>query len=230
MTEIQMRLFAMSDEKYKIFQQKLIPEIEADAVIGVRMPQLRAYAKELAGRREAEEFLSSLPHRYYDENNLHAALLCHRRDFSEALRLTEEFLPYIDNWATCDMFFPPVFARHADEMIPVIKGWIASGETYTVRYGIEALMRMFLDERFDASYLDLVASVRSDEYYVNMMVAWFFATALAKQYDTTLPYIEERRLVSWTHNKAVQKALESRRIDASAKVHLRKLKIPRERG
>ncbi len=222
---IRTRLFAMQDEDYRRFHAKLIPNVAPEAVIGVRTPALRKYAKELAGTPEAEAFLKELPHRYYEENNLHGFLIEKRRDFDGALAETDRFLPYIDNWATCDMFCPKVFGAHLPELYVKIKSWTKSAHTYTVRFGIGLLMRFYLDEHFAPAYPSLVAEIRSDEYYVNMMIAWYFATALAKRYDEILPYIEEQCLDRWTHNKAIQKAIESDRISGERKAYLRTLKI-----
>lgn len=222
---IRTRLFAMQDANYRRFHAALIPNVEPETVIGVRTPALRKYAKELAGTPEAEAFLKELPHRYYEENNLHGFLIEKRRDFDGALAETERFLPYIDNWATCDMFCPKVFGAHLSALYEKIGAWIKSDHTYTVRFGIGLLMRFYLDEHFAPAYPSLVAEIRSDEYYINMMIAWYFATALAKRYDEILPYIEEQRLDRWTHNKAIQKAIESDRISGERKSYLRTLKI-----
>jgi len=222
---IRTRLFAMQDTAYRRFHTALIPTVDPEAVIGVRTPALRKYARELFGTAEAEAFLRTLPHRYYEENNLHGFLIEKIRDFDTVLAQTERFLPYIDNWATCDMFCPKIFAAHLPELYEKIKFWINASHTYTVRFGIGMLMRFYLDEQFDSAYPSLVADIRSDEYYVNMMIAWYFATALAKRYDQILPYIESHRLDKWTHNKAIQKAIESDRISIDRKAYLRTLKI-----
>ena len=224
MTPIQQRLFALQDLVYREFHCGLIPNVPAEAIIGIRTPALRALARELSGTPEAEAFLSSLPHEYYEENNLHGFLICRIRDYSACVREIDRFLPYVDNWATCDSMSPQCFARHPEELIADIRRWIADDRTYTVRFGLRCLMNHFLDERFRPKYLELAASVRSEEYYVNMMVAWFFATALAKQYDAALPYLENRRLDQWVHNKTIQKARESFRITPEQKEYLRSLK------
>ena len=230
-TEIQKRLRNMSDEKYADFQAKLTPGIDRDRFIGVRTPQLRAFAKELVkGRSEdispetVEQFLAQLPHKYFDENQLHAFMISEIKDFDRCMDMTETFLPYVNNWATCDQLSPKVFAKHKAELLDHIYRWIDSGETYTIRFGIGMLMEHFLDGDFDVSYLERVAQIRSEEYYVNMMIAWYFATALAKQYGPALAMIEENRLDLWTHNKAIQKAIESRRITPEQKEYLRSLK------
>ena len=217
-------LFALQDTEYQVFQSKLMPTIPPETVIGVRTPLLRKRAKELAGTPQAEHFLQSLPHRYYEENNLHAFLIEQIRDYDTALAETERFLPYINNWATCDCFCPKVFAQHKKELLVPIRRWLDSGEAYTVRYGMEMLMRYYLDDAFRPEYLEWVADVRSTEYYINMMRAWYFATALAKQPDAALPWLTEKRLDLWTHNKAIQKAVESRRIPPGMKQLLRGLR------
>ena len=224
-TMFQERLFDLQDLGYRDFQAKLIPTVEPETVIGVRTPELRKLARELAKTADIQPFLDSLPHQYYDECNLHAFLIEQCKDFDRAIALLDAFLPYVDNWATCDLCSPKVFAKHLPELLPHIERWIASGKTYTIRFGLETLMRYYLDGAFQTSYLELAASLRSGEYYVNMMIAWFFATALAKQYDAALPYLEERRMEPWTHNKAIQKAVESRRITPERKGYLKSLKI-----
>lgn len=225
MTEIQKRLFEMQDLKYRDFHSRLMPNIDKDLVIGVRTPQLRKFAAEVSKSGSAAEFITVLPHKYYEENNLHAMLIGHIKDYDATIIETERFLPFIDNWATCDMFKPKIFNRNKDKLIDKIYEWIDSDSVYTVRYAIGMLMKFFLDEDFDTKYLDTVATVKSDEYYINMMIAWYFATALAKQYDDAIKVIENRRLDPWTHNKAIQKAIESYRIDKGTKDYLRLLKI-----
>ena len=224
MTPIQQELFALQDTAYRDFQSKLIPNIDPESAIGVRTPALRALAKRLAGSPEAEAFLRELPHAYFDENQLHAFLLCEEKSFETCLAQVERFLPYVDNWATCDQLSPKVFRKEAEKLLPSIRAWIRSEETYTIRFGLGMLMQHFLDERFDPAYPELAAAVRSDEYYVNMMIAWYFATALAKQYDAVIPYIEQNRLGVWTHNKAIQKCVESRRISPEQKAYLKTLR------
>ena len=223
--EILKTLFALQDLKYRDFQAKLMPTVDPETVIGVRTPELRRLAKEYAKTPESREFLKLLPHRYYEENNLHGFLLETVKDYGQAMEYVENFLPYINNWATCVMVCPKVFGKHLPELLEKIRVWIASGETYTVRFGLGMLMRFYLDEAFRPEYLELAASLRSEEYYVNMMTAWYFATALAKQYGAALPYLQERRLDPWTHNKTIQKALESRRISEEQKTCLRALRI-----
>lgn len=226
--EIRAHLFAMQDEEYRNFHANLIPNVDKETIIGVRVPELRKYAKKIAAHSRVEEFLSELPHRYYDENNVHTFIVEQIKDYEECLRQVERFLPYVDNWATCDMWAPKVFAKHTDELLAHIREWIASQETYTVRFGLGMLMRLYLGEAFKTEYLELAASVKSDEYYVKMMIAWFFATALSKQYEAALPYLQERRLSGWVHNKTIQKACESCRIAPDRKEQMRSLKMERD--
>ena len=222
---VQARLFALQDTEYRDFQCRLIPNVDPNTVIGVRTPELRKFAKDFAKEPEAAEFLRILPHRYFEENNLHGFLIERMKDYDRVIAALDAFLPFVDNWATCDQLRPGVFAKRPPQLREQIQIWMASGHTYTVRFGIEMLMCLYLDDAFLQEYLDWVAAIRSDEYYVNMMTAWFFATALAKQYDAALPYIEERRLAPWTHNKAIQKAVESYRIADAQKAYLRSLKV-----
>ena len=224
MTAIQERLFALQDTAYRDFTSKLTPTVDQATFIGVRMPALKALAKELKDTPEAAEFLTELPHRYFEENNLHAFLLNLIRDFDTALEMIEAFLPYVDNWSTCDTLSPKAFAKNPEKLVPTIDKWLASGETYTMRYGVKCLMNYFLNDLFRTDYADMVAAVQSGEYYVNMMRAWYFATALAKQYDAAVPYFEEQRLDLWTHNKAIQKAVESYRVTDEHKAYLKTLK------
>lgn len=223
-TVIREKLFELRDEEYKSFHAKLIPTVPAETIIGVRTPVLRKYAKEMSKDPQIDGFLTDLPHKYYDENNLHGFIIEQYKDYGECLTAVERFLPCIDNWATCDMMAPKVFGRHTEKLIIPIHKWIASEDTYTIRFAMNMLMRFYLDDKFKPEYLELVSGVKSEEYYVNMMVAWYFATALAKQYDAALPYLEERRLSVWTHNKTIQKACESYRITAEQKAYLRGLK------
>ena len=227
---VQARLFALQDTEYRDFQCRLIPNVAPNTVIGVRTPVLRKFAKDFAKEPEAAEFLRILPHRYFEENNLHGFLIERMKDYDRVIAALDAFLPFVDNWATCDQLRPGVFAKRPPQLREQIQIWMASGHTYTVRFGIEMLMCLYLDDAFLQEYLDWIAAIRSDEYYVNMMTAWFFATALAKQYDAALPYIEERRLAPWTHNKAIQKAVESYRITDEQKAYLRSLKVKYTRG
>ena len=228
---LQEKLWALRDEKYADFSAKLIPEADRAHFIGVRTPDIRKLAKENYGTKEAESFLGVLPHAYFDEDQLHAFLISNDKDFDSCLRRVCDFLPYVDNWATCDQMNPKVFGKpkYRDAMLAQIKKWLRSKKKYEVRFGIRMLMCYFLDDAFDPKYLDLVAKIRSEEYYINMMIAWYFATALAKQYDAVIPYIEQRRLPEWTHNKTIQKAIESRRITAEQKEYLRSLRRRKER-
>ncbi len=223
--EIRNRLDELKDEEYGDFQTKLIPTKDRAFFIGVRTPRLRKYAKELVKNQEVEGFLSDLPHKYFDENQLHGFIISEIKDYDACLEEVNRFLPYVDNWATCDQLSPKVFKKHRSRLLKEIKTWIKSKETYTVRFAIEMLMTHFLDEDFDPKYLEMVSKVRSEEYYVKMMVAWYFATALAKQYDEALPYIERKRLEPWTHNKTIRKSVESFRITDEQKAYLKRLKL-----
>lgn len=225
--DIRSELFELQDIKYRDFQKKLIPTVEEESIIGVRTPELRKLAKKLAKQGESGEFLAALPHTYFDENQLHAFLVSEEKDFDRCVLETERFLPYVDNWATCDQMSPKVFKKHRRELLPCIERWIASDRTYTVRFAVGMLMEHFLEEDFDLRYAEMAANIRSEEYYINMMIAWYFATALAKQYERVLPFIEEQRLAPWTHNKAIQKAVESRRISPEQKAYLKTLKVPK---
>ena len=218
------RLSALAEPEYADFSAKLTPNIPRERFLGVRVPKIRALAKELAGTPEAREFLRSLPHKYHEENFLHGFLVERVRGFDECAAELERFLPYIDNWAVCDCVTPPALKRDLPRLEALSRRWIASGETYTVRFGIRMLMAFFLDAAFKPEYPALVASVESGEYYVKMMAAWYFATALAKQYEAALPFIERGLPDAWTHNKAIQKAIESRRITEEQKEYLRGLK------
>ena len=217
------RLFEMQDTGYRDFQRRLIPDIPKEKVIGVRTPALRKLAKELAGTEEAAAFILQLPHKYYEEDNLHTFLICEMKDYDDCMAEVERFLPYIDNWATCDCFTPKVFKKHRAEVYEKIKQWLGSAETYTVRFGIVTLMD-YLKTDFEKQMLSLVADIRSEEYYINMATAWYFSMALVWQYNAALPYLTEERLDKWTHNKSIQKATESRQIDDKTKEYLRTLK------
>lgn len=225
MTPLQDKLFALQDKQYAAFQAKLTPGVPEDSFIGIRVPVLRKFAKEFAKEAECEDFLQQLPHQYYDENMLHGLLISQIKDYEDCIRLTDCFLPYVDNWAVCDIMSPKVFAKYKNELLANAKIWSQSSHVYTCRFGIEMLMSHYLDKEFKAEYLEIPASVMSDEYYVKMMVAWFFATALAKQWEATIPYIEQKRLAPWAHNKTIQKAIESYRISSEQKEYLRTLKI-----
>lgn len=227
---VQTRLLALQDLKYREFQIKLMPTVDPAAVIGVRTPALRSFAKAFAKTPEAAAFLRQLPHTYYEENNLHGLLIGAMKDYGQTVAALDAFLPYVDNWATCDLLSPQAFKKHPPELPGEIRRWMAGRHPYTVRFGMEALMSFYLDDHFRPEYLDWVAEVRSEEYYVNTMIAWYFATALAKQYDAAVPYLQERRLAPWTHNKAIQKAIESYRVTGEQKAYLRSLKVPKDKG
>lgn len=222
---LQERLLSLRDEAYAAFQRRLLPTVAGDKIIGVRTPALRALVKEIRGTQEAEGFMQQLPHDTFEENNLHAFLLEGIGDFDEALRRVEAFLPYIDNWATCDQLRPRAFKKEPDQLLAAIQRYLKDDRPYVIRFGVEMLMCHFMDERFENRFLSWVADMRSEEYYVNMMIAWYFATALTKQYEAALPYIRQRKLEKWTHNKAIQKAIESRQIPAEHKALLRTLKV-----
>lgn len=223
--EIREELFRLQDIKYRDFQGKLIPTVAPDTVIGVRTPELRKYAKELLKREDIADFLNDLPHKYFDENQLHAFIISGMKDYDACVNEVQRFLPFVDNWATCDQMSPKVFKKHKKDLLEEINNWLNSGETYIIRFAVGMLMEHFLDEDFDKSYPEMVSKIRSDEYYVNMMTAWYFATALAKQYESILPYIEDKKLDVWTHNKAIQKSVESYRITPEQKEYLKTLKI-----
>lgn len=218
-------LLALAEEAYGDFQSKIVPNIERERIIGIRIPVLRQLAKKLKNAPEVKSFFSSLPHKYYEENILHIILIEDIKDYNECMAEIERFLPYMDCWAVTDDKVPKVLAKHRDELIKDVYRWVQSKETYTCRYGLHMLMSQYLDADFKPEYLELAAGVRSEEYYVNMMNAWYFATALAKQWDATIPYIEKYKLDSWTHNKTIQKAIESFRVTDEHKAYLRSLRI-----
>ena len=222
---VQEKLFELQDEKYRDFHAALMPTIDKETVIGVRSPQLKKFAKEFYKSGDYESYLKILPHKYYEENNLHGLLIEQIKDYPSCIAALDRFLPYIDNWATCDMIALRTVKNHLDIFIQEVCRWIASDHPYIVRFGIGMLMRYYLDEQFKPEYPKKVAEVKSDEYYVNMMRAWYFATALAKQYDQIIPYLEEQRLDTWTHNKTIQKAIESYRITPEQKIYLRTLRV-----
>ncbi len=223
-TPIQDQLFAQRDETYAAFQRKLIPTISPETVIGVRTPFLRSLAKQLAKKENIGEFLHTLPHSFFEENQLHAFIIAGMRNYEQCMTELESFLPYIDNWATCDQLSPIVLKKHTTELLDNIRRWLDSSHPYTVRFAIGMLMRYYLDDAFEPKYLEWVASIRSEEFYIRMMIAWYFATALAKQYDATIPYLENKELDVWTHRKTIQKAVESFRITDEQKIYLRTLK------
>ena len=223
-SEIRKELKKLQDKGYREMQVTIIPTLEADSIIGVRTPALRQLAKEFAKREDISEFLTDLPHKFFEENQLHAFILSGMKDAESCIRLVDEFLPYVDNWATCDQMSPKVFKKHKQLLLEYVDKWIRSEHTYVKRFAIGMLMEHFLDEDFKTSYLTKVSKIRSEEYYVNMMIAWYFATALAKQYEDTLPFIEKQKLDKWTHNKSIQKAVESYRITPEQKEYLKTLK------
>lgn len=223
--KVQQDLFTMQDLKYRNFHAKLMPTVDKDSVIGVRVPMLRAYAKKFGKTEEAKQFLEILPHQYYEENNLHGLLIDQMKDYELCIEELIRFLPYINNWATCDILSVKAVKGHLDSYIKNIYQWLESDYTYTIRFGINMLMRYYLEEEFKIEYPEKVAAIRSEEYYVNMVRAWYFATALAKKYDQVLPFLEEQKMDVWTHNKTIQKAIESYRITLEQKEYLRTLKI-----
>ncbi len=218
------KLIKLKDEKYKEFQSKLVPNINKDTIIGIRTPELRNIAKEIFNSDEREVFLNDLPHKYYEENLIHFFIISMIKDFDVCIKEVEKFLPYVDCWPVSDQASPKVFKKHHDKLLPYVKKWIKSKHIYTSRFGIRILMNEYLGDDFKKEYLDLVASVKSEDYYLKMMVAWYFATALAKQYEEIIPYFEEKRLDDWIHKKAIQKACESFRVSDSHKEYLKKLK------
>lgn len=224
MNSIQIDLMSMKDEKYRLFQCNLMPTVAPEKVIGVRTPLLRVYAKKIFCSGEYEAFLQTLPHEYYEEDNLHAFLIEKILDFDRVIKELDQFLPHVNNWATCDSMNPKIFAKHLPELLCKIREWIASKHAYAVRFGIGMLMKYYLGTAYSTEYPALVASVNSEEYYIKMMVAWYFATALAMQYETVIPFLQEHRLDVWTHNKAIQKAVESNRIPGWTKEYLKTLK------
>jgi 3-methyladenine DNA glycosylase AlkD len=224
MTHLQEELFKLQDTEYRDFNSSLIPGIDKETVIGIRTPVLRKFAKEYAKSGETEQFMRELPHEFYEENNLHMMLIGQIKDYDECISELEKFLPYIDNWATCDSPLPKCFDKNKEDVLEWAKNWIATDATYVKRYGMGVMMRLFLDEDFKEEYIQLVASVKSEEYYVNMMIAWYMATALAKQWDAAIPYIQERRLSEWVHRKSIQKAVESYRITPEQKEYLKGLR------
>lgn len=219
------KLYDMQDKKYLDFQSKLIPNIDKDSIIGVRSPDLKKMAKDMYKSDTYKLFLDELPHKYFEENQLHSFIISEIKDYNDCVSLINKFLPYVDNWATCDQLNPKCLKKDLDNLIIEIKKWIKSSDTYTIRFGIITLMRYFLDDKFDKSYLELVCNIKSSEYYVNMMISWFFATALAKQYDSTIYIIENKILDDWTHNKTIQKCIESNRITLDKKEYLKSMKV-----
>ena len=226
--DLRRKLYDLQDLKYRDMQLKTIPTAEPETVIGVRTPALRIMAKEVLKSGDYKGFLEELPHQYFEENQLHSFIISGIKDLDIAMEELEKFLPFVENWATCDQMSPKIFTKHRDLLLTHIKKWIKSEKTYTVRFGVKMLMEHFLDDDYDPCYPEMVAKIRSEEYYVNMMIAWYFATALAEQYESILPFIEEKKLDDWTHNKAIQKSVESRRITAEQKAYLKSLKVVRK--
>lgn len=221
-------LYGLQDLKYRDMQIRIIPTLDPETIVGVRTPELRTIAKEMVKTGDHTDFMKELPHEYFEENQLHAFIISGMKDFDECMAELEKFLPYVDNWATCDQMSPKIFRKKKEELLIHIEEWIKSDRTYTVRFGVGMLMEHFLDGDYDPEYPEMVAKLRSEEYYINMMIAWYFATALAKQYESVLPYIEEKRLDDWTHNKTIQKSIESNRISDEQKQYLKSLKITRK--
>ena len=217
-------LFSKQDKQYRDFQASLIPNIDKNLMIGVRTPELKKIAKEIGDTSLGKAFIETLSHSYFEENQLHAFIVSNIKDYQSCLNEVKRFLPYIDNWATCDQLCPKVFSKHKEELINEIKEWLKSGHLYTKRFAIKMLMSFYLDDSFNKEHLKLVSNIKSEEYYLNMMIAWYFATALAKQYDSTIKYLEDKKLSPWVHNKTIQKALESYRINDEQKAYLRTLK------
>ena len=223
--KINKELFNLQDKKYRDFQGKLLPTVSPDSIIGVRTPELRKLTKKFAKEEKISEFLNNLPHKYFDENQLHAFIISEIKDYKKCIEELNKFLPFIDNWATCDQLSPKIFKKNKADLLKEINKWISSTHTYTVRFGIGMLMQHFLDEDFDIKYPKTIAKIRSEEYYINMMIAWYFATALAKQYESIIPFIENKKLDKWTHNRSIQKSVESYRITPEQKEYLKSLKL-----
>lgn len=218
-------LFKLQEQNYKEFESKLIPTVDKEFFIGIRTPVLCKFVKKFFQDKDAQDFLNELPHKYFEENSIHALLISEIKNFDECLRAIKNFLPYVDNWATCDSISPKIFKQHTDELDAEILNWLHAEQPYAIRFGLSMLMKFYLDEKFTERYLEQAAKVDSDDYYVKMMAAWFFATALAKHFDVAIKFLTERRLPKWIHNKTIQKALESRRITAEQKIKLRGLRI-----
>ena len=223
MSSIKDKLFKLQDKEYKFFQEKIISTVNPDTIIGVRTPELRKLAKILI-KEDYTSFLKELPHKYFDENQLHAFIISEIKNYDECILHINNFLPYIDNWATCDQLSPKIFKKNTDKLLDHIKLWIKSKEPYIIRFGVGMLMQYYLDDNFNEEYLKMVSKIKSNEYYVNMMIAWYFATALAKQYKSTINYIENKKLDIWIHNKTIQKAVDSYRITEEQKEYLKSLK------
>ena len=223
-SKIQKQLFELADKKYAEFQAKLTPTVDKDLFIGVRVPDVRKLAKELYKSNQYVTFIKELPHKFYDENMLHGLILSEFKDYDECVAEVDKFLPFVDNWAVCDIMSPKCFKKNKDKLLQKIIEWSKSDAVYTSRFGVEMLMSHYLDDDFKVEYLEIPARVKLDDYYSKMMVAWFFATALTKQWDATIPYIEAGKLETWTHNKTIQKTRESLRITDEQKAYLKTLK------
>ena len=225
MADLHKKLYDLQDLKYRDMQIRIIPNLDPESIIGVRTPELKRMAKELLKAGDYKDFLKELPHQYFEENQLQAFIISEIKELDECMEELEKFLPYVDNWATCDQMSPRIFKKNKEVLLTHIQKWLSSERTYTLRFGVGMLMQHFLDEDYDPKYPEMVSEIRSEEYYVNMMIAWYFATALAKQYESILPFLEERKLDDWTHNKAIQKSVESRRITEEQKNYLKSLKV-----
>lgn len=223
--QITNKLLLLQDLNYREFHAKLIPNVSKESIIGVKNPNVKQVAKEIIKNHDEELFIGNLPHKYYEENNLHSYIICECKDYNKTIKLLDDFLPYVDNWATCDIITPKIFKKNRDKLLTEIERWINSNNTYIIRFGIKMLMNFFLDDEFKKEYLDIPLKIKSNEYYVNMMIAWFYSTALAKQYEETIKIIESKKLNKWIHNRSIQKALESYRVDNDKKTYLRSLKI-----
>ena len=227
--DIKKKLFTLKDTDFKKFNQKLIPTVDPKNVIGIRTPALRSLAKEIYKEGSYDSFINKLPHIYFEENQLHAFIISQEKDYDKCIELIEIFLPYVDNWATCDQMTPKIFKKHHEMLHVKCMEWIESDKTYTIRFGIKMIMDHYLDDDFDIRFMEEISKIRSEEYYINMMIAWYFATALAKQYNAAIDFIKEEKLDPWTHNKTIQKAIESYRITDEQKEYLRSLKIKRQK-
>lgn len=225
LNEIKKNLFKYQDKKYQKFESSLIPNIEKKLIIGVKTPILKNMTKEIIKADLSDKYIKMLPHKYFEENQIHSFILSESKDFDECVKNINNFLKYVDNWATCDQLCPKIFKKNKNQLLIHIKKWINIKKTYYIRFGIKMLMSHFLDDDFDKKYLKIVSSIKSDEYYVNMMIAWYFATALAKQYDDTIVYLEKYKLSPWVHNQTIKKAIESYRVSEKNKKYLRSLKL-----
>ena len=227
--ELRENLFGLQDIQYKNFQAKLLPTVDSEKIIGVRSPALYKFTKKFFQDKTTDEFIKNLPHKYFEENSIHAIIISEMKDFHECLQAVKNFLPYIDNWGTCDSLIPTIFAKHTDELEGEIKIWLDSNSTYTIRFALSMLMKFYLDDNFDKKYLQWAANIKSDEYYVEMMTAWYFAESLVKQYDSAIIFLEKNLLAPKVHTKTIQKAVESRRISDDTKKYLKSLRISRKK-